>query len=69
MREWLKKLRNDHGMTQMQIAEKVGISESYYAYIENGDRQKSMDISLARKLASIFGVSVDQIAEYENPSA
>ena len=67
MREWLKKLREEYGMTQMQLAEKLGISESYYAYIEGGNRQKSMDISLARKFSSIFGISVDQIADYENP--
>lgn len=65
MREWLKRLREDSGLTQKQVGEKLDISESYYSYIEAGDRQKVMDISLARKLSSIFGVSVEQIVEFE----
>jgi len=65
MRDWLKQLREDKGLTQKQVGEKLDISESYYSYIEAGDRQKMMDISLARKLSSIFGVSVEQIVEFE----
>lgn len=65
LRDWLKKLREDHGYTQKQVGEKLDISESYYSYIEAGDRQKTMDISLARKLSAIFGVTVEQIVEFE----
>lgn len=69
MRVWLKKLREDRGMTQKQVGEKLDISESYYSYIEAGDRQKSMDISLARKISDIFNISLEQIVEYENATA
>lgn len=66
LRNWLKKLREESGMTQKQVGKELDISESYYAYIENGDRQKAMDISLARKLSKVFNVSIEQIVEFES---
>lgn len=66
LRDWLKKLREERGLTQKQVAEQLNISESYYSYIEAGDRQKMMDISLARKISKIFGISIEQIVENEN---
>lgn len=66
MRDWLKKLREERGLTQKQVGELLNISESYYSYIEAGDRQKMMDISLARKISNIFGISIEQIVENEN---
>lgn len=66
MREWLKAQREEHGLTQARIAEKLGISEGYYSYIENGERQKRMDITLVTKLSDIFHLSIQQIVEFEN---
>lgn len=66
LRNWLKQFRKERGMTQKQVAEQLNISESYYSYIEAGDRQKMMDISLARKISKIFGISIEQIVENEN---
>lgn len=47
------------------MGEKLGISESYYCSIENGDRQKKMDMMLASGLATIFEVPVSRIIAYE----
>ena len=38
MRENLKAARNEHGMTQQQVADKLGISLIYYQKIEQGTR-------------------------------
>ena len=65
MRRWLKTLRNEKNLTMKYVADKLGISESYYCAIENEDRQKDMCISLAHGLATIFDISVDQISQYE----
>lgn len=65
MREWLKEKRIERGMTQKQVSEKLGISESYYAFIENGTRQKTMDISFATQLATLFGMQICDIVELE----
>lgn len=66
MRTYLKQLREQAGLTHKQVSEKLEISEPYYQMIEAGKRQKRMDISLAAKLAAIFGVSLDFILAEEN---
>lgn len=66
MREWLKEKRINKGMTMKQMAEKLDISEGYYSYIENGERQKHMDITLVSKLSVIFSLPIQQIVELES---
>jgi len=66
MREWLKEKRQAAGLTMAQMAEKIGVTESAYSKIESGERQKRMDIEIARLLASAFGVTVDNIATFES---
>ena len=39
MRDWLKNLRIEKKLTMKELASKLGISESYYCAIENGERQ------------------------------
>ncbi len=65
MREYLKKLREEHGYTMQAVADKLGISKQYYQRIEVGDRQQNMDITLAVKLSDIFGVTIQKIIEEE----
>lgn len=63
MREWLINLRGE--ISQSEIAEKLGITQQYYSYIENGERQKKMDIQLCEKIAAIFGISIADIIKFE----
>ena len=65
MREWLKVARIDKRLTLREMGEKLGISESYYCSIENGSRQKRMDISLAFGISAILGIPISKIAEKE----
>lgn len=65
MRIWLKEKRESLDMTMAQIAQKLGISESYYCMIENGNRQQNMDIALVAKLSTILGMSLIEIANAE----
>ena len=65
MRDWLYEARKAKGLTQLEVARKLDISEQYYSFIEKGDRQKKMDITLASKLSTIFGISVKRIVEME----
>lgn len=64
MREWLKALRGERSTAD--IAKLLGISQQYYSYIENGERQKRMNIQLCDRISKIFDISVEQIIEYEN---
>lgn len=65
MREWLKKSRKDKQMTMSEMSKKLGISESYYCLIENGERQKRMDISLLTKLSDILSIPISEIVKLE----
>ena len=65
MKRWLKELREKSKLSQLEVAKKLDISESYYCLIENGERQKDLDLSLAIKLSKLFGVSVDYIIAEE----
>ena len=66
MRVWLKTLREGQGMTMKALAEKLDISESYYCAVENGTRQKKMDIILASGIAAVFNISVQQVIKMED---
>lgn len=65
MREWLKTLRAEKGYTMKEMGDKLHISESYYCAIENGDRQKKMDVTVAAGLAEAFGVPIAHIIELD----
>lgn len=65
MRDWLVDYRTKAGLTQAQMAKKLNISEAYYSYIEKGERQKKMDLSLVFKLSDIFCITAQQIVEHE----
>jgi putative transcriptional regulator len=65
MREYLKKLREEHDMSQQDVANAIGISRQYYEMIENGKRQKQMDITLVTALARVFNVSSEEVISNE----
>lgn len=50
---YLRDLRIKQGWTMAQSAKGIGISESYYSLIENGERRPSVEI--AKKIANLFG--------------
>lgn len=47
MREWLKNIRNEHELTQNDVAERAGIERAYYTMIENGNRTPSVTVAKA----------------------
>lgn len=55
----LKKLRTRSGMTQKELAEKIGVTKSVISYYELRDRSPSPEVLI--KLANIFHVSVDYL--------
>mgnify|MGYP003298811121 CR=1 FL=1 len=65
MRTYLKELRKKAGLTQNDVSEKLGIGASTYTMIELGERQKDMSVSMAEKLANVFGVPLSYILENE----
>lgn len=57
--ENLKYIRKDMGLTQKQVAEKLGVVESCYANWEQGRTEPS--ISMFRNLSIILNVSIDDL--------
>jgi len=44
------------GLTQKDVAEKIGITQAMYSYIENGKKMPSK--KTAKKIEELFGVSL-----------
>ena len=45
LREYLKNARLSLGMTQEDVAKRIGISTNYYCSIEKGERQQDMKVN------------------------
>lgn len=56
----LKELRNKKGVTQKQVANDTGLSESTYQSYELARKEPSLNS--AKKLADYFNVSIDYLA-------
>ena len=63
----LLELRSEQGISQQQLAEATGISQSTIAKIETGRNEATA--STVRKLAKHFGVSADYILGLEDDFA
>ena len=55
----LKELRTQAGMTQLQLAQRMGITKSVVSFYELRERTPSPDVLV--KLAGIFHVSTDYL--------
>ncbi len=62
---YLRKLRNQFGYSQEQIAQELDVSRPTYLLIEKGDRE--LTISEAQKLAALFGMSLEDLLQGQNP--
>lgn len=66
VREYLIDAREKAGMTQQDVANCLGISRQYYQMVEQGERQKRMDLSLAGGLSAALNMPILEIIEHEN---
>lgn len=57
--ERLKKLRKDAGLTQVDVSEKLGISQPAYASWERGIKKPTQDNLV--KIAQVLNVSIDYL--------
>ena len=55
----LKEIRLKKGITQVELAKHVGISQQTISHYETGRAKPSLDVAV--KLAKAFGVSVEEI--------
>jgi len=59
----IKKIREQKGMLQKEVATAAGLHASNYSKIEKGEREPT--IPALDKIAMLFGMTVDQIIHYE----
>ena len=57
--ENLKNIRKEKGLSQKQVALKLGVVESCYANWEQGRTEPS--ITMLRKLCQIFIINIDEL--------
>ena len=55
MRSWLKALREQAGLTQEEVAIRVGMSQQSYQMIESGERGKCLKGETAKRIAAVLG--------------
>jgi transcriptional regulator with XRE-family HTH domain len=60
----IKRLREQKGILQKEVASVVALGISHYSKIENGQREASVE--LLDKLATFYGLSIDQIVHMDN---
>ena len=57
LKDNIKMARLDAGLTQLEVAEKLGVAQAQYARWENGGRNPKVET--VEKLAEIFGKSFE----------
>ena len=67
MENRIKDLREDHDLTQQQIAAAIGITQRKYSYIETGVQPLTDELLV--KLSGYYGVSIDYILMQTNHPA
>ena len=63
----LKQLRTQSGLTQQQLAEKIGVTKSVISYYELQERYPSPDILI--RLANAFHTSTDYLLDLDEKKA
>lgn len=61
--ENIRKIREDKGFTQQQIADLVGMHRSNYSKVETAQRELS--INALAKVAKFFDLSIDELVNFE----
>ena len=64
MRTIIKMLRARDGLTQADLAKKVGVRRETISFVENGEYNPSL--LLAMRIARIFGEPVEEVFLYED---
>ena len=66
MRLRIKEARVSAGLLQKDVANKVGLSQPYFAQIERGERRLNTELQM--KIAGALGVKPEDLVDFEAPS-
>ncbi|MET3047416.1 MULTISPECIES: helix-turn-helix domain-containing protein [Flavobacterium] len=62
--ENLRKIREQRGLQQKQVALEIGIGTTNYNRVENGQREASIEV--LDKLANYYNITIDEIVHYDD---
>ena len=62
----LKKLRHQAGLTQGELAERIGKSQGYIGDLERGDR-RGLTVTTLERLADVLGCTTDELLGRRTP--
>ena len=57
----LKQIRHDRGIRQIDLAEKLGVPQSYVSKYESGDRR--LDVLELRQVCDAIGISIKEFIQ------
>lgn len=63
--EKLRSLREARGLTQLQVANRIGVSKAMISAYETASKAPSIDVLI--RLSRLFGVSVDYLVCIDSP--
>lgn len=63
--EKLKMLRETRGLTQLQVANRIGVSKAMISAYETASKAPSIEVLI--RLSRLFGVSVDYLVCVDTP--
>ncbi|MBN1197657.1 MAG: helix-turn-helix transcriptional regulator [Candidatus Aminicenantes bacterium] len=59
----IRELRARHGLSQLELAQKVGVRRETIVFLEKGKYNPSL--RLAHDIASLFGLSIEEVFFFE----
>lgn len=65
MRRYLADIREELGLSQRSVAERLRISAGAYSLIENDRRQSDMNLSTLNSLAEALSISPEELFRLE----
>ena len=57
----MRSLREEHGLTQRELADKAGIQQSYLSRLESGMRTLRPDVFALARIAQALGITLEEI--------
>jgi transcriptional regulator with XRE-family HTH domain len=62
LKTMLRRIREDRGLTQEQVAQKAGVTKQYITMLERGAR-KTPSLPVLKRLAKALGVPVTELLQ------
>lgn len=62
----IRQLRKDHGLTQSELARRIGVQQSDLCRMENGEYKVSLDTLF--KILGVFGLDIGEFFKEQNPT-